>query len=68
MRRAALLVTAVAAADNTTHTVVATVLNERYIPLFELWHPYYSAATDSRVELVVAYLDPSAVAAVRRLN
>jgi len=63
------LVAAVAAADNATHTVIATVLNERYVPLFELWHPHFAAATDSdAVELVVACLDPAAAAAVRRLD
>jgi len=57
-----------AAADNATHTVVATVLNEKYVPLFELWHPLYAAATDATTELVVACLDDEAVAAVRRVD
>ena len=46
-----------AAADNATHTIVATVLNDKYAPLFELWHPRFAAATDATVELVVACLD-----------
>ena len=54
-----------AAADNATHTIVATVLNAKYVPLFELWHPRFAAATDATVELVVACLDDEAVAAVR---
>ena len=33
---AALLCAAAAAADNATHTIVATVLNAKYVPLFEL--------------------------------
>ena len=57
-----------AAADNATHTLVATVLNEKYVPLFELWHPRFAAATDAKVELVVACLDGAAVAAVRRFD
>ena len=65
---AALLCVAAAAADNATHAVVATVLNAKYAPLFELWQPRFAAATDARVELVVACLDDEAVAAVRRLD
>ena len=65
---AALLCVAAAAADNATHTIVATVLNAKYVPLFELWHPRFAAATDSKVELVVACLDGAAVAAVRRFD
>jgi hypothetical protein len=65
---AALLCVAAAAADNATHAVVATVLNDKYAPLFELWHPRFAAATDATVELVVACLDDEAVAAVRRLD
>ena len=57
-----------AAADNATHTIVATVLNAKYVPLFELWHPRFAAATDATTELVVACLDDEAVAAVRRLD
>ena len=41
---AALLCAAAAAADNATHTIVATVLNDKYAPLFELWHPRFAAA------------------------
>ena len=44
---AALLCAAAVAADNATHAVVATVLNEKYVPLFELWHPRFAAATDA---------------------
>ena len=65
---AALLCAAATAADNATHTIVATVLNAKYVPLFELWHPRFAAATDATVELVVACLDDEAVAAVRRLD
>jgi hypothetical protein len=65
---AALLCAAAAAADNATHTIVATVLNAKYAPLFELWQPRFAAVTDARVELVVACLDDEAVAAVRRLD
>ena len=65
---AALLCAAAAAADNATHTIVATVLNDKYAPLFELWHPRFAAATDATTELVVACLDDEAVAAVRRLD
>ena len=65
---AALLWAAAVAADNATHTIVATVLNAKYVPLFELWHPRFAAATDARVELVVACLDDEAVAAVRRVD
>ena len=65
---AAALLCAAAAADNATHTIVATVLNAKYVPLFELWHPLYAAATDARVELVVACLDDEAAAAVRRVD
>ena len=61
MARAALLCAAAAAADNAapapdnaTHAIVATVLNAKYVPLFELWHPRFAAATDFKVELVVA--------------
>ena len=75
MARAALLCAAAAAADNAapapdnaTHAIVATVLNAKYVPLFELWHPRFAAATDFKVELVVACLDDEAVAAVRRLD
>ena len=68
MSRAALLCAAAAAADNATHTIVATVLNDKYAPLFELWHPHFAAATDATTELVVACLDDEAVAAVRRLD
>ena len=75
LARAALLCAAAAAADNAapapdnaTHTIVATVLNGKYVPLFELWHPRFAAATDARVELVVACLDDEAVAAVRRVD
>ena len=57
-----------AAADNATHALVATVLNAKYVPLFELWHPRFAAATDASVELVVACLDDEAVAAVRRVD
>ena len=57
-----------AAADNATHAIVATVLNAKYVPLFELWHPRFAAATDATVELVVACLDDEAVAAVRRVD
>ena len=64
----ALLWAAAAAADNATHTLVATVLNDKYAPLFELWQPRFAAATDANVELVVACLDDEAVAAVRRLD
>ena len=47
----------------------ATVLNDKYVPLFELWHPRFAAATNaSTVELVVACLDDEAVAAVRRVD
>ena len=63
---AALLCAAATAADNATHTIVATVLNAKYVPLFELWHPRFAAATDATVELVVACLDDEAVAAVDR--
>ena len=44
---AALLWAAAAAADNATHTLVATVLNGKYVPLFELWQPRFAAATDA---------------------
>ena len=64
----AALLWAAAAADNATHTLVATVLNDKYAPLFELWHPRFAAATDATTELVVACLDDEAVAAVRRLD
>jgi hypothetical protein len=75
LARAALLCAAFAAAgsatpatDNATHTIVATVLNAKYVPLFELWHPRFAAATDATTELVVACLDDEAVAAVRRVD